>query len=37
MDWKAWKRNFRIGEGPEYRPFGDLRSVPEACRVEFGL
>ncbi len=25
-------RDFCIGEGPEYRPFCDLRSVPEASR-----
>ncbi len=24
---------FGIGEGPEYRPFRDLRSVPEAGRL----
>jgi hypothetical protein len=33
-----------IGEGPEYRPFHDLRSVPEAgtmvlflCKAELGF
>jgi hypothetical protein len=26
----SFTRAFRIGEGPEYRPFRDLRSVPEA-------
>jgi hypothetical protein len=24
---------FGIGEGPEYRPFRDLRSVPETSRL----
>jgi hypothetical protein len=23
----------RIGEGPEYRPYSDLRSVPKASRL----
>jgi hypothetical protein len=25
-----------IGEGPEYRPFSDLRSVPEIGRLRTG-
>jgi hypothetical protein len=28
----SFTRAFRIGEGPEYRPFRDLRSLPEAGR-----
>ncbi len=28
----SFTRAFRIGEGPEYRPFRDLRSMPEAGR-----
>jgi hypothetical protein len=27
----GWYEN--IGEGPEYRPFSDLRYVPKACRL----
>ncbi len=29
----ATQRDFSIGEGPEYMPLGDLRSVPEAGRL----